>query len=109
MVLCAALKVEIKEHKDSEGRFVILPCCRHGYGYSLLKEIWETIVPLFRDNPEDVGAVKVVEQGFILTTGEFLNRKDALKHAIECGQLSQTTRWYKQDEEIDELYSEDLY
>lgn len=104
MVLCAALKVEIKENEDSESKFVILPCYRHGYGYSCLKEL------LFSRHPEDFGAFKVViEEGFILTTGEFLNRKDALKHAIECGQLSQTTRWYKQDEKIDELYSEDLY
>lgn len=103
MVLCAALKVEIKEHEDSESKFVILPCYRHGHGYSFLKEL------LFNRHPEDFGVVHVVEQGFILTTGEFLNRKDALKHAIECGQLSQTTRWYKQDEKIDELYSEDLY
>lgn len=28
---------------------------------------------------------------------------------LECGQLSQTVRWDKEDHNIDELYSEDLY
>lgn len=31
------------------------------------------------------------EDGFVTDTGEFLNRQDALKHAIECGQVSSDT------------------
>ena len=41
--------------------------------------------------------------------GEFFDRKEALEHALECGQLSATHRWYQKDHNIDELYSEDLY
>lgn len=48
-------------------------------------------------------------QGFINHKGEFLDRKEALAHALECGQLTATHRWYQEDHGIDELYSEDLY
>jgi hypothetical protein len=55
-------------------------------------------------------ATKINEvQGFINHKGEFLNRKEALAHAIECGQLTETHRYYREDNGIDELYSEDLY
>jgi hypothetical protein len=42
------------------------------------------------------------EQGFVSDTGEFLNRVDAAKHAIACGQIKET-RWGVR------LYSEDLW
>ena len=48
-------------------------------------------------------------QGFINHKGEFLDRKEALAHALECGQLSATHRYYQEDHNINELYSEDLY
>lgn len=48
-------------------------------------------------------------QGFINHKGEFLDRKEALAHALECGQLSATHRWHQEDHHINELYSEDLY
>lgn len=48
-------------------------------------------------------------QGFINHKGEFLDRYDALIHARECGQLSETHRYYQEDNRINELYSEDLY
>ena len=48
-------------------------------------------------------------QGFINHKGDFLDRKEALSHALECGQLSATHRYYQIDHNIDELYSEDLY
>ena len=48
-------------------------------------------------------------QGFMNHKGEFLDRKEALTHALDCGQLSTTNRWYQEDHNIDELYSEDLY
>ena len=54
------------------------------------------------------GIVRQTE-GFINHKGEFLNRKEAFAHATECGQLTQTTLWYKQDHNDIELYSEDLY
>lgn len=47
-----------------------------------------------------------VEQGFIDQLGIFYNRKDALKIAIDAGQIN--TRRIKTNP-IDELFSEDLY
>lgn len=100
MILCAALKIEIKEREESESRFVVLPCRRHGDGFSFLKEY---------GRPKDFWTAKVVEQGFITHQGDFLNRKDAYDHALRCGQLSVSTIWYKDDRKDNELYSEDLY
>jgi hypothetical protein len=76
----------------------VVPCFRHGYGFGIIKD-------LVQNNK----AYKEIAQGFINHKGEFLSRKDALNHAIECGQLSQTHRYYREDNNIDELYSEDLY
>lgn len=42
------------------------------------------------------------EQGFVTDTGEFVNRFDAGKIAIACGQIK-ALQWGN------ELYSEDLY
>jgi hypothetical protein len=39
-------------------------------------------------------------QGFVTDTGEFLDRKQAQKHALECGQLLKPKRI---------LFSEDLW
>lgn len=39
-------------------------------------------------------------QGFVNDKGEFLDRKEASKHAFECGQIKKDTG---------RLYSEDLY
>lgn len=43
-------------------------------------------------------------QGFVTDDGKFLDRKEALKHAIACGQLKD--KKYKPD---DALTSEDLW
>ena len=49
-------------------------------------------------------------EGFIDHNGKFLNRKEAYKHALECGQINQHTKWYRKDNNYEEeLYSEDLY
>ena len=45
---------------------------------------------------------KGCEQGFLNDKGEFLNRRDAAKEALECGQI-QKLNWPPN------LYSEDLY
>ena len=42
------------------------------------------------------------EQGFVTDTGEYLNRMDACKHAIECGQIKKQNYCYGLD-------SSDLY
>ena len=90
MIICAALLLE-NEKKEP----VILPCWRHGIGYQILHDL-------------KVSA-KVLAEGFINHNGQFLDRYDAFAHAKECGQLPQSTRWYKEDNREVELYSEDLY
>ena len=91
MIICAALLVQI-ERLDYK---TIMPCYRHGLGYKMLKDF----------NIKH----KVLEEGFITHDGKFLNRYQAFRHATDCGQLSKTTLWYKEDDSQDQLYSEDLY
>lgn len=95
MIICAALEVQIEglDHKT------ILPCWRHGKGYEILKDLGYAPKTKY----------KVLRDGFINHKGEFLDRKESLKHALECGQLSATHRYYQEDHNIYELYSEDLY
>lgn len=94
MVICAAIKFRFTE----TGRETVICGKRHGDVYSMLEDMG------FKPKS---GYVEL-EQGFMCTDG-FRNRKDALNHAIICGQLSRSTVWYKQDHGDDELYSEDLY
>lgn len=58
-----------------------------------------------RDNHPELpfGFFKKGEQGFVDDKGNFLNREDAAKHALECGQIS------KLKFSATELFSEDLY
>ena len=90
MIICAALLLENKEQEE-----VILPCWRHGIGYEMIREL-------------HIDA-KVLKEGFINHEGKFFDRYDALVHVMECGQLTQANRWYKEDNRESELYSEDLY
>ena len=92
MLICAALLVQV----EGLDHTTILPCRRHGDGFEILRDLG------LRKN-------SVVKQGFIDHKGSFLDRQEAWRHAKECGQLSQTTEWYKEDHRDCELYSEDLY
>lgn len=95
MIVCAALEVQVEglDHKT------IIPCWRHGKGFEILKDLGYAPKTKY----------KVKREGFINHKGEFLDRKEALKHALECGQLSATHRYYQENHNINELYSEDLY
>ena len=95
MILCAALKVSFEDSDERHINDLVIPCRRHGDGFALLKA--------FNRHDNKIG------EGFIDTNGFFFNRKEAFAHAIDCGQLSKTTLWYKEDHNQDELYSEDLY
>jgi hypothetical protein len=46
------------------------------------------------------GGLAGIEQGFVDDAGNFLNRKDAAKHAYECGQIPELALT---------LYSEDVW
>ena len=100
MIVCAAIKL-IQEtlygvELNPKNELVV---CGHRHG-DCLKVIQQLGARWFN--------VKHI-QGFIDHNGNFLDRKEALAHAIECGQLSATHRYYREDNNIDELYSEDLY
>lgn len=95
MIICAALEVQVEDLEWT----TIAPCWRHGNGYEILRDLGYAPRTKY----------KILRDGFINHKGEFLDRKEALKHAIECGQLSATHRFYREDHNIDELYSEDLY
>lgn len=95
MILCAAIKYYI----EATNIEVVVCGWRHG-----------SIIETIRDlgfSPRK--GYKEIEQGFINHKNEFLNRYDAYNHAVECGQLTQTTRWHKEDHGERELYSEDIY
>lgn len=95
MLICAALLIQV----EGLDHTTILPCLRHGDGFGILKDLGYAPKTQY----------KIVEQGFIDHNGKFLNRYDGWLHAKTCGQLSQTTQWYKEDHRDYELYSEDLY
>jgi hypothetical protein len=54
------------------------------------------------DKSRPFGFLRTGEQGFVTDTGVFLNRIEALQHAIECRQI-------KSDTNLKRLHSEDLY
>lgn len=96
MIICAAMKVEGKQY-EPDG-VVIVPCFRHGHGYRILHNLIG-----------DTSYKGRVTEGFIDHTGAFHDRKDAYDHALRCGQLSESTRYLKDERNEHELYSEDLY
>lgn len=100
MIICAAIKLVDIESTLPEGEEDLIICGhRHGDCFEIITQLCNS----WRDKN-----IKQI-QGFMNHKGEFLDRKEALKHTIECGQLSETHRYYREDHNIDELYSEDLY
>ena len=95
MIICAAVKIQV-EGLDHE---TIIPCRRHGDAYKILKDLGYAPRTQYKE----------IEQGFITNMGTFLNRINALGHALQCGQLSDSIRKYKESGNDIELYSEDLY
>ena len=91
MIICAAIEIEIED--------ACLVVCgrRHGDCYAIKSQL------------ADKWKHGKVTEGFIDNKREFLDRIEAWTHAVKCGQLSETTRWYKYDHNDRELYSEDLY
>ena len=96
MLLCAALKIKIDA--SNLDNCVILPCIRHGFGYSTLHDLVGT---KFKQRD--------IVEGFIDTNGKFYDRRDAYEYAMANGQLSASTRELKREHCETELYSEDLY
>ena len=95
MIICAAIKIE---HTDNVGKPlepIIICGHRHGDCFKILRYL-------------DINRVSE-KQGFINHKGEFLDRKEAFEHIKEIGQCNATQRYYWEDHNQDELYSEDLY
>ena len=95
MILCAAVDITFVNSKNEVIRLTVCGR-RHGDCYKIIRQL---------DNKHTQWS----EGGFITRDGVFLTRKDAFKHACHCGQLSQSTLWYKEDNKSEELESEDLY
>ena len=93
MIISAAVKVEINDKE------VVIPCLRHGHAFQMLKDMG---LKPHEDYQEKA-------QGFIDHLGIFMDRKEAFRNALQTGQLSSSTIWYKLDRHQGELYSEDLY
>ena len=101
MIICAAIKLinkygmfDMELEKPDE---LIVCGLRHGYCIQTIKEL-----------DEKWHSAKRI-QGFINHKGEFLNRKEAFEHVKEIGQCNATQRYYWEDHNQSELYSEDLY
>ncbi len=89
MIVCAAIK-------DNQTG-AVFGGIRHGNIYSAMHD-----ANITRKCSE-------VTEGFLDSKNNFLNRIEALKEALSCGQLSASTRELKREKFEVELYSEDLY
>ena len=95
MIICAAIDITFVNSKDEVVNLIV---CGHRHC-----DCFKTIRQL--DNKHTQWTV----QGFINHRGEFLDRKQAFEHVKEIGQYNETQRYYWEDHNQDELYSEDLY
>ena len=71
-----------------------IPCHRHADAFYIISQFLEA---------DEIDKSRT-EQGFLTHDETFLNRYDAMQHAIACGQLPPDA-----DKECKELYSEDLW
>lgn len=100
MIICAAIKLiqeELFGEKLSSPKELVICGHRHGDCLKTINEL----------SPRWCHTKQI--QGFINHKGEFLDRKEAFKHIQEIGQCNATQRYYWEDHNQDELYSEDLY
>ena len=95
MIICAAIKIKYLNSRKEECELVV---CGHRHS-----DCFKVIHKL--DNTHTISKI----QGFINHKGGFLDRKEAFEHAKEIGQCNATQRWYWEDHNQTELYSEDLY
>ena len=71
-----------------------IPCHRHADAFYIISQFLDA---------DEIDKPRT-EQGFLTHEDQFLNRYDAMQHAIACGQLPPDA-----DKECKELYSEDLW
>jgi hypothetical protein len=94
MIVCAAIKLTMNNMAGTE-----LVVCGHRHADCL------EVIHQLNSNWINAGQI----HGFINHKGEFLDRKQALAHALEIGQLSQTHIDFQTEHHIHEMFSEDLY
>ena len=94
MIICAAIQISFS--RSGKTVKAVVPGYRHG-------NCWELMATL------GVPADRQEVEGFLDHQGHFLDRYDAFDHALQCGQLSDTTRTAKAEKGERQLYSEDLY
>ena len=100
MIICAAVKLiktELYGTKLAVPHELVICGHRHGNCLATIQEL----------GPKWTNSQKI--QGFIDHNNTFLDRKESYQHALACGQLSATHKYYQEDHNIHELYSEDLY
>ena len=95
MIVCAAIKIEFEDDRCHRKELIVCGH-RHANCFEVIHELNKT---------RTISQV----QGFINHKGEFLDRKEALAHALEIGQLSQTHVDFQTEHHINEMFSEDLY
>lgn len=95
MILASAIKFYI----DKTDEDVVLCGLRHGDIFRQLKAL----------GFEPQKGYKEISQGFITDKGEFLDRKRALDHAMDCGQINSIGDLKYIREDKIELFSEDLW
>jgi hypothetical protein len=94
MIICAAIKLTMNNIAGTE---LVVCGLRHADCLTVIQSL----------NSNWLNAKQI--HGFINHKGEFLDRKEALAHALEIGQLSQTHIDFQTEHNVNEMFSEDLY
>lgn len=94
MIVSACVKFHTRPDSKFMGTVFDIPCHRHGDAFYIISQFVDT---------SELDKTKT-EQGFMTNDDRFLDRYEAMEHAIACGQLPPDA-----DKECKELYSEDLW
>ena len=102
MIVSACVRFHTKEYNKTpwddstkiSSKMYDIPCHRHADAFYIISQLLDH---------DEIDKPRT-EQGFLTNKGEFLNRYDAMQHAIACGQLPPDA-----DKECKELYSEDVW
>ena len=92
MIVSACVIIHTKEEYGD--REITIPCDRHADAFYIISQLLDH---------DEIDKPRT-EQGFLTHDGTFLNRYDAMDHAIACEQLLPIDK-----EHCAELYSEDLW
>ena len=92
MIVSACVIIHTKEEYGD--RAITIPCHRHVDAFYIISQLLDC---------DEIDKPRT-EQGFLTHEDQFLNRYDAMQHAIACGQLPPDA-----DKACKELYSEDLW